>query len=379
MNEGFRTEPTNAAETIRIAFRGRLGKFTLDTAFTTPAIGITALFGPSGCGKTTVLRCIAGLQRLDGACVVGNDVWQDSARFLPTHRRPIGYVLQEPSLFPHLSVRRNLLYGADGVAGNGITFDAVTALLGIESLLERAPRHLSGGERQRVAIGRALLSQPKLLLMDEPLSALDRETKSEILPFLERLHDSLKLPIVYVSHDMSEVERLADHLVLMEEGRVIAAGPLRTLQSDPNLPLAAAREAAVMLDGVAHSYDEADGLLTLTVGGQPFLIPASGIALGRSQRLRVAAGDVSLARARSDASTILNIVPVRILSATPLGAHEMLAVLGLGLNGTGARLLARVTQRSWRRLELREGLDVFAQIKSVALAPARSEGASRLR
>jgi molybdate transport system ATP-binding protein len=374
MNADSRSpEATSTTETIRVALRGRLGKFALDAAFETPAIGVTALFGPSGCGKTTILRCIAGLQRLDGTCAIGGDVWQDATRFLPTHRRPIGYVFQEPSLFPHLSVRRNLLYGAEGSAGNGITFDAVISLLGIEPLLDRAPRHLSGGERQRVAIGRALLSQPKLLLMDEPLSALDRETKSEILPFLERLHDTLRMPIVYVSHDMSEVERLADHLVLMQEGRVIAAGPLRALQSDPSLPLAASREAAVTLDGVAQSYDEADGLLTLSVEGQPFLVPATGIALGRSQRLRVAAGDVSLARERSDASTILNIMPVRILSATPLGAHEMLAVLGLGLNGTGARLLARVTQRSWQRLELREGLDVFAQIKSVALAPDRSE------
>jgi molybdate transport system ATP-binding protein len=271
-------------------------------------------------------------------------------------------------LFPHLSVRGNLLYGAEGAAENGISFDAVTALLGIEHLLERAPRNLSGGERQRVAIGRALLSQPKLLLMDEPLSALDRDTKSEILPFLERLHDTLKLPIVYVSHDMSEVERLADHLVLLQEGRAIAAGPLRQLQSDPGLPLAASRDAAVTLDGIVQSYDATDGLLTLTVTGQPFLIPTAPIEPGRLQRLRVGAGDVSLARERSQASTILNIVPVRIMSATPLGAHEMLVVLGLGEKGEGARLLARVTRRSWQRLDLREGLDVFAQIKSVALA-----------
>jgi molybdate transport system ATP-binding protein len=370
MNADTRADAATA-ETIRIAFRGRLGKFALDAAFATPAVGITALFGPSGCGKTTILRCIAGLQRLDGTCAIGADVWQDGTRFLPAHRRPIGYVFQEASLFPHLSVRRNLLYGAEGVAENGIGFDAVIALLGIEQLLERAPRHLSGGERQRVAIGRALLSQPKLLLMDEPLSALDRETKSEILPFLERLHDTLRMPIVYVSHDMSEVERLADHLVLMEKGRVIAAGPLRALQSDPNLPLAASREAAVTLDGVAQSYDAADGLLTLMIDGQPFLVPTAAPTLGRSQRLRVAAGDVSLARERAGSSTILNIVPVRILSATPLGQHEMLAVLGLGAKENGARLLARVTRRSWQRLELREGLDVYAQIKSVALAPAR--------
>jgi molybdate transport system ATP-binding protein len=361
------------AETIRIAFRGRLGKFTLDAAFTTPAFGITAVFGPSGCGKTTVLRCMAGLQHLEGVCAIGADVWQDQSRFLPAHRRPIGYVFQEASLFPHLSVRRNLLYGAGEAEGNGIAFDTVTALLGVEHLLERAPRHLSGGERQRVAIGRALLSQPKLLLMDEPLSALDRDTKHEILPFLERLHESLRLPIVYVSHDMSEVERLADHLVLMQEGRVIAAGPLHELQSDPHLPLAVSREAAVTLDAVVQSYDQGDGLLTLSVDGQPFLVPIAAAPNGRLQRLRVAAGDVSLARERSTASTILNIVPARILTATPLGSYEMLAVLGIGAPEGPARLLARVTRRSWERLDLREDIDVFAQIKSVALAPARSE------
>jgi molybdate transport system ATP-binding protein len=372
MNADVRSDAAGT-ETIRIAFRGRLGKFTLDAAFVTPAVGITALFGPSGCGKTTILRCMAGLQRLEGRCAIGGEVWQDETRFLPTHRRSIGYVFQEASLFPHLSVRRNLLYGAEGATESAIGFDAVTSLLGIEHLLERAPRNLSGGERQRIAIGRALLSGPKLLLMDEPLSALDRETKSEILPFLERLHDTLKLPIVYVSHDMSEVERLADHLVLLQAGRVIAAGPLRQLQSDPSLPLASSRDAAVTLDGLVQSYDAADGLLTLTVTGQPFLIPTAPIEPGRLQRLRVGAGDVSLTRERSQASTILNIVPVRILLATPLGAHEMLAVLGLGPEGEGSRLLARVTRRSWQRLDLREGLDVFAQIKSVALAPARND------
>jgi molybdate transport system ATP-binding protein len=372
MNADRALGATGTAETIRVAFRGRLGKFALDAAFATPAFGITALFGPSGCGKTTVLRCIAGLQRLDGTCAIGGDVWQDGSRFLPTHRRAIGYVFQEASLFPHVSVRRNLLYGAGSAAANGIAFDTVTALLGIGHLLERAPRHLSGGERQRVAIGRALLSQPKLLLMDEPLSALDRDTKQEILPFLERLHESLRLPIVYVSHDMGEVERLADHLVLMQEGRVIAAGPLHDLQSDPSLPLAVSREAAVTLDALVQSYDQGDGLLTLAVDGQPFLVPTATAPAGPSQRLRVAAGDVSLARERSTASTILNIVPVRIVSATPLGSYEMLAVLGIGRGEGGARLLARVTRRSWQRLDLREGLDVFAQIKSVALAPARS-------
>jgi molybdate transport system ATP-binding protein len=359
---------------IHVAFRGRLDRFDLDAAFTVPATGITALFGPSGCGKTTVLRCIAGLQRLaEGVCAIAGDVWQDEATFRPVHKRPVGYVFQEASLFPHLSVRGNLFYGARGPSplqeSTTIGFDEVVALLGLEALLDRSPRHLSGGERQRVAIGRALLSQPKLLLMDEPLSALDRYTKDEILPFLERLHESLSLPVVYVSHDMTEVERLADHLVLMESGHVVASGPLIALQSDPSLPLARGRDAAVSLDAVVDAYDAAYGLVTLSVDRGTFLVPAPPIGVGERHRLRIAAGDVSLARYPPQQSTIINVLPARVLSATQLGEHEVTAVLGLGPEGTGARLLARVTRRSWELLELLEGTDVYAQIKGVALVP----------
>lgn len=212
---------------INAAFRGKLGNFTLDADLSVPASGVTAIFGSSGCGKTSVARCIAGLQRMaDGFCAVDGEIWQDRNSFRPVHRRPIGYVFQEASLFPHLLVRGNLLFGAPKAAGTQIAFDEVVDLLGLAALLERSPHRLSGGERQRVAIGRALLSQPKLLLMDEPLAALDRTTKNEILPFLERLHERLSLPVFYISHDMTEIERFADHLVLMERGRVVNAGPL---------------------------------------------------------------------------------------------------------------------------------------------------------
>ncbi len=228
---------------IDAAFRGRLGNFTLDAELSLPASGVTAIFGPSGCGKTTVARCIAGLQRMaDGFCMVDGEVWQDRDSFRPVHQRPIGYVFQEASLFPHLSVRGNLLFGVPTAAGAQIAFDEVVELLGLAALLGRSPHRLSGGERQRVAIGRALLSQPKLLLMDEPLAALDRTTKNEILPFLERLHDRLSLPVLYISHDMAEIERFADHLVLMDHGRVINAGPLHALQGNPTLPLAGSRD-----------------------------------------------------------------------------------------------------------------------------------------
>lgn len=362
----------SAAGRIEAAFRGRLGKFDLDVAFDIPARGVTAIFGPSGCGKTSVLRCIAGLQRVaQGRCVVAGEVWQDDGTFRPTHRRPIGFVFQEASLFAHLSVRGNLAYGAPR-AGGAIGFDEVVDLLGLEALLSRAPANLSGGERQRVAIGRALLSQPKLLLMDEPLSALDAATKSEILPFLERLHDRLSLPMLYVSHDMGEVERLADQLVLMQAGRIIASGALADVQSDPALPLAAAREAAVSLEARVAGHDATYGLLTLEVAGGAFIAPAPPAPPGQHRRLRIAASDVSLAVERPSASTILNCLPARIVSSRPVDGHSVIAVLGLGAEGGGDRLVARVTRRSWDHLALRDGMAVYAQVKGVALVPPRA-------
>jgi molybdate transport system ATP-binding protein len=207
--------------------------------------------------------------------------------------------------------------------------------------------------------------------MDEPLSALDRTTKDEILPFLERLHDRLSLPVLYVSHEMAEVERLADHLVLMRAGRVVSAGPLGDLQSDPSLPLAAARDAAVSLDATVVAYDDRYGLMTLAVRGGRFLVPGLPGTVGRRQRLRILAGDVSLALVPPQASTILNALPARILSATRIGEHEIVVVLGLGPEGTGDRLLARVTRRSWDQLALAEGVAVHAQVKGVALVQER--------
>ena len=373
---------------LRVEFRGTIGRFALDAAFTAPSKGVTALFGPSGCGKTTVLRCIAGLTRMrDGVFEIDGERWQGrDGAFVPTHRRPLGYVFQEASLFPHLSVRKNLLYGAPrpraapadrvgavGLGEHAIAFGDVVDLLGVAPLLDRSPRNLSGGERQRVAIGRALLSQPKLLLMDEPLSALDRATKDEIMPFLERLHERLSLPILYVSHDLAEVERLADRIVLMDKGRVLAAGPLAEMQSDPALPLTAAREAAVALDGVVEAYDPSFGLLTLTVAGGRFVSPAPPAPLGERRRIRIVARDVSLARERPNLSSILNILPGRIVDARALDSNEMLAVVALGPEGQGARLLSRLTRKSWELLGLAEGMQVYAQVKAVALGPRRGD------
>jgi molybdate transport system ATP-binding protein len=202
---------------------GTLGSFRLDAQFAIAPSGITALSGPSGSGKTTLLRCIAGLTRMTGELLVAGEVWQDARLFRPTHRRPVGVVFQEASLLNHLSVRGNLLYGAKRTPAKAeISFDDVADLLGLGALLDRMPANLSGGERQRVALGRALLSQPKLLLMDEPLSSLDAAAKGEILPYLERLHSNLAIPALYISHDAGEIARLADQVLCMREGRIVS-------------------------------------------------------------------------------------------------------------------------------------------------------------
>lgn len=211
---------TMACDTIEASFRGQVGDFALDIELTVPAAGVTVLFGPSGCGKTTLLRCLAGLERLPGRLQVAGEVWQDASGFLPPHRRPIGFVFQEASLLAHLSVRKNLLFGRNRAKGEApIGFDQIVALLSLESLLDRGVAKLSGGERQRVAIGRALLAQPRLLLMDEPLASLDRQRKSEVLPYLEALHEELAIPVVYVTHDSAEAGRLGDRMIPMRDGR----------------------------------------------------------------------------------------------------------------------------------------------------------------
>ncbi len=368
-----------AGATIAARFRGTLGTFALEVAFDAPMRGVTALFGPSGCGKTTVLRCVAGLQRLaDGDLAVGDEVWQAGSTFRPPWERAVGYVFQEASLFSHLSVRRNLLYGQRRAlrrgAGAAVRFDEVVGLLGIEALLDRAPLRLSGGERQRVAVGRALLTQPRLLLMDEPLAGLDRFSKDEILPYLEGLHAALAIPILYVSHDLAEVERLADHLVLMEAGRTLACGTLQDLQADPELPVARLPEASVALSATVAGYDPDYGLATLAVDGGTIVVPGDYGTPGAARRMRVRAADVSLAREPPTASTILNILPARITAAEAQDAAQINVVVRLGSAGQGARLLARITRKSWVTLGLRPGDLVHAQVKSIALVPESRAG-----
>lgn len=359
----------NPSGKIEIEFTDRLGQLKLDLAFDAPAKGITALFGPSGCGKTTILRCIAGLHRaVIGKCIVCGDVWQSSGYFRPTHERAIGYVFQEAGLFPHLSVKANLMFGAPTASGQlSDDFSEIVTLLRIENLLDRSPRNLSGGERQRVAIGRALLSRPSLLLMDEPLSALDQPTKEEIMPFLEALPKTASVPIFYVSHDIAEVERIADHLVLIKDGRCIASGALAQIQSELSSALALSAIPTVTLDAIVVDYDKEFAIARFQLNGAVLNVPAENIEIGARRRLRICADDVSLTRIAASDSTIENRLSTRILECREISRSENILLLGLGEDGLGDRLLARVTRRSWARLGLAAGQQVFAQIKGAAL------------
>jgi molybdate transport system ATP-binding protein len=344
----------------------RPGGFALDARFTAPGRGVTALFGGSGSGKTTVLRCVAGLERPRGLCRIHGETWQDAGRFLPPHRRPIGYVFQEASLFPHLSVRANLDFGRRLVppAERRIRLDDAVELLGIGPLLSRASVRLSGGERQRVAIARALLTSPRLMLMDEPLSALDHAAKEAILPYLERVFDELGLPVLYVSHHPDEVARLADHMVVLEAGQVRAAGPAAELITRLDLPLARFDTASAFLDGHVAAHDDTFHLTYIDVAGSRLAVPREDLAVGRHARVQVHARDVSLSIAAHHDTSILNLLPVRVLDTHDLDPSQLLVRLGLE---DSQGLLSRVTRRSGVALGLHEGMAVYAQVKSVAL------------
>lgn len=355
--------------TLSVSVFHRYPGFTLDVAFTAPP-GVTALFGRSGSGKTTVVNAVAGLLRPGkGRIALGETVLLDTGRgiFLPPHRRRIGYVFQEGRLFPHLTVRQNLLYGRwfapKGTAGTD--FDRIVELLGIGSLLTRRPGALSGGEKSRVALGRAILSDPGILLMDEPLAALDEERKSGILPYLERLRDTLSLPILYVSHSAAEVARLATTVVLIEAGRVSAAGPAAVVLSDPrSAPGVGLREAGAILTARVEAH-EPDGLTRLSTAAGPVWLPGVSAAPGRSLRLRILAQDVMLARARPEGVSALNILPCTVRDLTPAGDSGVLVRLSLGEED----LLARITARSAGALGLAPGEAVHAVLKAVAVAP----------
>lgn len=346
--------------------------FELDITLALPSRGVTALFGPSGCGKTTVLRALAGLERAAGHVSVNGAVWQDDAtgRFVPTHQRPLGYVIQDAALFPHLDVRGNLDYGRrrSAHAAERGALDASIELLGIAHLLARRPDTLSGGERQRVAIARALATGAQLLLMDEPLAALDADRKADILPYLQRLHRELAVPIVYVTHALDEVAQLADHLVLMRDGRMAAAGPLNALMARPELPLAQLDEAGVVIHAEVTEHDAEHGMTRLSAHGASLWVGATAAACGQTVRVRILARDVSVTRQRPAETSILNVLPV-VLDSVHREHHT--ALLRLRADAGSApdswTLMARITSKSLNALQLHPGDALYAQIKGVAL------------
>jgi len=348
--------------------------FSLDIDLRLPARGVSAVFGPSGSGKTTLLRAVAGLERrASGRVVIDGEVWQDSAtgRFVPTHRRPLGMVFQDGALFPHLSVADNLAFGrrhAGDSTKTAATTDtaAVIDLLGLGALLGRRPDSLSGGEQQRVAIARALLAGPRLLLMDEPLAALDEARKAEFLPWLEKLHDQLEIPVLYVSHSLPEVARLADHLVLLDDGRTVADGPLASLLARLDLPLSHGEEAFVVIAATVGAYDAEYALARLDFAGDgqhSLWAPSPPRASGASVRVRIQARDVSLANEVPQASSILNTLAATVAGVERQAPGRALAQLRIG----ETMLLARLTQKSVDHLGIAAGRPVYAQIKSVAL------------
>lgn len=355
-------------EPIRAKFRVDRANFQLSVDLTLPGRGISVLFGHSGSGKTTCLRAMAGLERADqGYFAIGHKVWQDDAKqhFVPPHLRALGVVFQEASLFPHLSVRGNMEFGQKrtSTATSHFSLPEIAELLGLGTLLDRAPADLSGGEKQRVAIARALLAAPEILLMDEPLAALDLKRKLEILPYLERLRSELAIPIIYVSHSPDEVARLADHLVLLDAGRVVADGELNSVLSRIDLPAIFADDAGVVIEAVIAAH-EANELTRLEFPGGRILVSRHPQAPGTPMRCRIHARDVSLALIPQEQSSILNSVAAQVVELAPTATPgQMLVKLDAG----GTPLLARITQRSVENLGIRPGLDVHAQIKSVAL------------
>lgn len=342
----------------------RPGGFVLDVDLQLPAQGITALFGPSGSGKTTVLRCVAGLERApQGRIEIDGAVWQDEAGiFLPTWQRAVGYVFQEASLFDHLDVAGNLAYAQR--RGGGVDLQPAIDLLGIAHLVERRPAQLSGGERQRVAIARALATSPRLLLLDEPLASLDAARRQDILPWLERLRDTLHIPMLYVTHAADEVARLADTVVLLDEGRAAAMGPASQVLASTEGPLALGEDAGALLHGTVVQRDAKWHLLRVGLDGGSLWLRDSDVALGRAVRVRVLARDVSIATVAPRGTSIQNLLACTVVAIAP-GGHPSQCLVQLACGD--ALLLARITARAADTLALAPGQPVWAQVKAAAL------------
>lgn len=352
--------------TIQVEIQLQREEFRLDVNLDLPSGGVSSLFGPSGCGKTTVLRTIAGLERHQHArLIIDGETWQDRNTFIPPHKRPVGYVFQEPSLFDHLDVRGNIEFGANRLDARArrIPVSQAVDLLGVGNLLHRKPATLSGGEKQRVAIARALAVSPRLLLMDEPLAAVDVTRKQEILPWIDSLHRDLDIPVIHVSHLPDEVGRLADHLVLMDSGRVIASGAVNEIFTRLDLPLSHDQCATSVIDARMAGHEPQDHLSRVEFPGGEFLVPLHDRPAGSPVRLSVAARDVSLTLERQSGTSILNIIKTVVEEITTEGEARSLVRLRAG----DTPLLAGITSRSARELGLTPGKAVYAQVKSVAL------------
>jgi len=351
---------------IQLRFKLSLSEFNLDVDLHLPLDGVTAIFGHSGSGKTTLLRCIAGLERAPiGRLVVDEEVWQDAHQWKPTHQRNIGYVFQEASLLPHLTVIGNLNYGRHRTSvTNKISLEQAIELLGIGHLLDRKPEHLSGGERSRVAIARALAVNPRILLMDEPLAALDLKRKHEILPYLERLHNELSVPILYVTHSPDEVARLADHLVIMEQGRTLASGELTDVLSRIESPIHLGEDAGVIIEAKITEVDRQWHLARVEFAGGSLWTKDQELPIGHKVRVRILARDVSLANLPPEQSSIQNILQGHI-DTIANDPHPGLALFRVRVGNQ--LILSRLTKRAAYELNLTPAKSVWVQIKSFAL------------
>jgi molybdate transport system ATP-binding protein len=324
------------------------GDFRLHVDTEIPATGVTGLFGESGSGKSTLLRCIAGLE-------------QSEAAGLAVHKRNIGFVFQEPQLFAHLSVRKNIEFGLRRNPNSAVSVDEIANFLEVEKLLDRSTKGLSGGEAQRVSIARVLCQSPRLILMDEPLSALDERRRNDVLPYLDRLHAETSVPIIYVSHNIDEICRMSDHLLVLDDGAIVAEGDIHDILARIDLPQLGGQNAGSVIDAKKTQYDDEFDLTRFEFSGGAIWVP--GDHDSTTARLRISASDISLNRDRAESSTILNCLPAFIEDTAPESASTELVQLRLGDD----LLVARITRRSLQQLQIRAGEKVYAQIKSVTV------------
>jgi len=354
--------------TLHVALSLARPDFKLEVNLKLPADGITVLFGPSGSGKTTVLRCVAGLEQANGIVALDDDLWQDSQRkiFKSTWQREIGYVFQEASLFEHMDVRRNLNFGLRRIqrSGSTRTLDVAVELLGIGHLLGRSVESLSGGERQRVAIARSLATQPKLLLLDEPLASLDIVRRREVIPWLERLHTELRIPVLYVTHSVDELARLADHVVMLENGSIKASGPVMDSMASHDVATAIGEEAGIVASGEIVARDDGDYMTQIRFGAGTVWVRDQGQGIGQTVRLRILARDVSLSLALHEDTTIQNRFQ-GVIESIESDTHPSQALVLVRCGTT--TILSRVTRRALLQLDLQVGVPVWCQVKSVAL------------